>query len=133
MAVPYFNWSIVEAALIIITGSVPFLRPLLATILPGFFKAHNFTSLFASRKSAFNPREASTAESGFSVAKPFSSAGLTCCSQGDVTITKEFRLEEVDGSSQDGYELRPPGTPRTPLRPVMKGYHSVVTCEKAHV
>ncbi|KAJ4418213.1 hypothetical protein N0V82_005687 [Gnomoniopsis sp. IMI 355080] len=39
--VEYFNWSVAEAGLCIITGSIPALRPLLAIILPRLFGQYN--------------------------------------------------------------------------------------------
>lgn len=47
---PYFNYSVAEAGLCIITGSVPALRPLLATILPNFVETYNLDNLMESAK-----------------------------------------------------------------------------------
>lgn len=104
VAVPYFNWSIVEAGLIIMTGSVPYLRPLMATILPDFFRSYNFSSLAFSGKSK-------------DVSARFSTAPSLRDIHGDITITKEFHLEESDAQSDRGFDSRPPGTPMTPLAP----------------
>lgn len=119
VAIPYFNWSIVEAGLIIITGSVPYLRPLMATILPEFFRSHNFTSLAISGKSK-------NVSAGSSTALPSSSD-----THGDITITKEFHLEETDALDGDGFDSRPPGTPMTPLAP-RPGPRMLVSCEKVN-
>lgn len=115
VAIPYFNWSTVEAALIIITGSVPYLRPLMATILPDFFKSRNFTSLGGAGKA----KEISAGSS---------SAPSSSEAPGDITITKEFHLEETD-VEYGGFDSRPPSTPMTPLAP-RSGPRMVVICEK---
>lgn len=47
---PYFNYSVAEAGLCIIMGSVPALRPLLATILPNFVETYNLDNLMESAK-----------------------------------------------------------------------------------
>lgn len=116
VAIPYFNWSIIEAGLIIITGSVPYLRPLMATILPDFFKSYNFPSLAFSAKSK-------DVSARFSTAPSFRDA------HGDITIIKEFHLEEADAQSDRGFDSRPPGTPMTPLAPKYSP-RMVVVCAK---
>lgn len=80
-SVSYYNWSVVETGLIIITGSVPALRPLLQTILPEFFKSNNFPSLFSS------PRR--------STWKPVNSSSST---KGMITVTKEYEVVEIKKS-----------------------------------
>ncbi|POS75882.1 hypothetical protein DHEL01_v205724 [Diaporthe helianthi] len=75
--VPYYNWSVVETALIIITGSVPSLRPLLQTILPEFFKSNNFPSLFTSYRSTWKVANSSSSTKGM------------------ITVTKDFEVAEV--------------------------------------
>lgn len=47
---PYLNYSMAEAGLCIITGSIPALRPLLATILPNFVEQYNLDNLMVSAK-----------------------------------------------------------------------------------
>lgn len=113
---------------------MPFLRPLLATILPTFFSAHNFTSLFASSrvKSRLSraPAGGKKAESGLS--NSTGSTGLSFLSKGDITITTEFHLEENMGPGGDGhggFDARPPGTPSTPLAPRL-GFKTMIACEK---
>lgn len=80
-SVSYYNWSVVETGFIIITGSVPALRPLLQTILPEFFKSNNFPSLFSS------PRR--------STWKPVNSSSST---KGMITVTKEYEVVELKKS-----------------------------------
>ncbi|KAI3395079.1 hypothetical protein diail_1836 [Diaporthe ilicicola] len=76
--VPYYNWSVVETGFIIITGSVPVLRPLLQTILPEFFKSNNFPSLFSShRRSVWQPADSSTSTKGI------------------ITVTREYEVAEL--------------------------------------
>lgn len=77
-SVSYFNWSVVETGFIIITGSVPSLRPLLQTILPEFFKSNNFPSLFSShRRSTWKPANSSSSTRGM------------------ITVTKEYEVVEI--------------------------------------
>lgn len=116
VAIPYFNWSIVEAGLIIITGSVPYLRPLMATILPDFFKSCNFSSLAISGKSENASAGSSMVPSSYDI-------------HGDITITKEFHLEETDVQYGHSFDPRLTGTPMTPLAP-RSGPRMVVICEK---
>ncbi|KAJ4387515.1 hypothetical protein N0V93_008108 [Gnomoniopsis smithogilvyi] len=52
--VEYFNWSVAEAGLCIITGSIPALRPLLATILPRLFGQCNMDELVETVKDTVN-------------------------------------------------------------------------------
>lgn len=119
VAIPYFNWTIIEAALIIITGSVPYLRPLMATILPEFFKTYNFSTLaFSGRSKGVSAR--------------LSTAPSLLDTHGDITITKEFHLEESDAQSDRGFDSRPPGTPMTPLAP-RSSPRTVVVCMKSDV
>lgn len=131
VAVPYFSWTTIETALIIITGSMPFLRPLLATILPNFFSAANFTSLFASSraKSRASRAPAGKTPDKSGLSDSTGSTGLSSLSKGDVTITTEFHLEENMGPGEGGFDARPPGTPTTPLAPRL-GFRAMVTCEK---
>ncbi|KAG8162365.1 hypothetical protein KVR01_008130 [Diaporthe batatas] len=77
-SVTYYNWSVVETGFIIITGSVPSLRPLLATILPEFFKSTNFPSLFSSQRR--------------STWKAVNSSSST---RGMITVTKDFEVTEL--------------------------------------
>lgn len=138
---PYFDWSIIEAGLIIITGSMPFLRPLLATVLPSFFKARNFTSLFPSGKSGTGGEESGIGLPSL-YASGASNGGGSGSAPGDVTITNEFHLMEAEGASPCGqgagggggfaFDSRPPGTPSTPLAPKY-GFQRMVTCEKGGV
>lgn len=85
------------------TGSLPSLRPLLATILPDFFKSTHFTSGFASEKH-------------------------TIKTQGTITITKELRIEETDKYHRIGSVSSIPTTPE-----FKNTLHAIVTCEKADV
>ncbi|KAL1870752.1 hypothetical protein Daus18300_005072 [Diaporthe australafricana] len=79
--VSYYNWSAVETGFIIITGSVPALRPLLQTILPEFFKSNNFPSLFSSpRRSVWKPADSSSSTKGI------------------ITVTKEYEVVELKKS-----------------------------------
>jgi hypothetical protein len=79
--VSYYNWSVVENGFIIITGSVPSLRPLLQTILPEFFKANNFPSLFSThRRSTWQPDPS------------------TSSTKGMITVTKEYEVVEMKRS-----------------------------------
>lgn len=52
--VEYFNWSVAEAGLCIITGSIPALRPLLATILPRSFGSYNMDDFVETVKDTVN-------------------------------------------------------------------------------
>ncbi|KAK7701687.1 hypothetical protein SLS64_010135 [Diaporthe eres] len=80
-SVSYYNWSVVETGFIIITGSVPALRPLLQTILPEFFKSNNFPSLFSSpRRSTWKPGNSSSSTKGM------------------ITVTKEYEVVELKKS-----------------------------------
>lgn len=123
---------------------MPFLRPLLATILPNFFSAHNFTSLFANASSKSqrlgDAHEANAGKSN-STTDSTTRGTMSSCSKGDVTITTEFHLEEMGpgqhggahgGADGHGFDSRPLGTPTTPLAPRM-GFRATVTCEKGDV
>lgn len=110
---PYFTWSVVEIGLIIMTGSVPSLRPLVATILPDFFKERNFTSLFDQEK-----RSAGT---------QFRTESSYARSTTGIFVTQEFHVEELE--KQKDYAMSPlPHTPRSQI--FFHGPRAVVTCER---
>lgn len=88
----------------------------MATILPEFFKSYNFSSLAFSGKSK-------------NISARFSSAPSLRDAHGDITITKEFHLEESDAQSDRGFDSRPPGTPMTPLAP-KSSPRMVIVCAK---
>lgn len=61
VVVPYFNYSVAEAGLCIITGSIPALRPLLANVLPNFVETYNLETIVDSAKE--NIRRAASRQS----------------------------------------------------------------------
>lgn len=131
--VPYFNWSCAEIGLIIMTASVPLLRPFLATILPDFFKEHNFTSLFAHEKrmtmvSSESSHKLVRADDYWTRSNTGRGTG-TAGGFGTIVITTEYQIEEAVQDSRP----KTPGT-RTPcFTPLAQkfGPRAVVTCEKA--
>lgn len=87
----------------------------MATILPDFFKSRNFASLSPSGKQK-------NSDAGFSTVPS------SCGTRSDITITKEFRLEEADVVY--GYDSITSSTPLTPVAP-RSGPRMVVKCEKS--
>lgn len=61
--VSYYNWSVAEAGLCIITGSIPPLKPLVMIILPDFFKSHNLNNFAVSVKGSMRRPSFSRASS----------------------------------------------------------------------
>lgn len=128
-----------EAALIIITGSVPSLRPLLATILPNLFRSSyytNISTLFASEKRATmmrpdGPPYTSGPPGG---CRPESSsmdslkgAGADI-GMGAIVITKEYYIEASQRPQRPASSW-PSGRPMTPSAKFAP--RAIVTCKKA--
>lgn len=136
---PYLNWSVCEAALIIMTGSVPSLRPLLATILPNLFRSSyytNISTLFASEKRATMMRPGGPppspgspaycrSESSSVVSPKDSGANI---GMGAIVITKEYYIEASQRNHRPGtsWPSVRSMTPSTRFAP-----RAIVTCGKA--
>lgn len=101
---------------------MPSLRPLLATILPGFFKEHNFTTLFASEKriTMFSESHKLTDADGSWAGSANRGTGI-----GTIMITKEYQIEEAHKEPRPRASL----APFTPLSQRF-GPRAIVTCER---
>lgn len=133
---PYLNWSVCEAALIIMTGCVPSLRPLLATVLPRFFRLpyySRFSTLFSGKRgtmmapvSSPRPHHMQSADSW----RPESSSAESTkgLGVGTITITKEYHIEASHRQQRPG-SIWPGTRPMTPSARFAP--RAIVTCEKS--
>lgn len=129
--VPYLNWSCAEVGIIIIAGSVPSLRPLLATILPDFLRGHNMTSFFnAGAGSEHHKRGTSGTYKLSDVDETWKSSNTSTSGTGlgTITITKEYQIEQQPKPENTTRH----GRSQVYTSPLTPGFapRAIVTCER---